>query len=76
MNRGDSPLAIDQKSGGQRVDAAVRRLNLRPDPIHPDELPGLAEAITAEGTLRTTPAFWPDRGGMDGFFAARMIRAA
>ena len=24
MNRGDSPFAIDQKSGGQRVDAAIK----------------------------------------------------
>ena len=26
--------------------------------------------ITAEGALRTRPDFWPERGGMDGFFAA------
>ncbi|WP_084596652.1 RsmB/NOP family class I SAM-dependent RNA methyltransferase [Elioraea tepidiphila] len=47
---------------------------LRRAPIAASELPGLPEAITSEGVLRTTPALWPARGGMDGFFAARMIR--
>lgn len=31
--------------------------------------------ITPEGALRTRPDFWPERGGMDGFFAAALIRA-
>ncbi len=52
-----------------RVAASLRR-----DPIAPAELPGLADAITPKGVLRTTPALWPERGGMDGFFAARLIR--
>ncbi len=34
--------------------------------------PGLG--VTAEGWVRTTPALWPDLGGMDGFFCARFIR--
>ena len=37
-------------------------------------LPGLPEAVTADGTLRTLPSFWPEAGGMDGFFAARLRR--
>jgi 16S rRNA (cytosine967-C5)-methyltransferase len=44
-------------------------------PLTPDELPGLAEAITPAGDLRTLPCHWPARGGMDGFFAARLRRA-
>jgi 16S rRNA (cytosine967-C5)-methyltransferase len=52
-----------------RASAALRR-----DPIAPAELAGLPEAITREGYFRTTPALWPERGGMDGFFAARLIR--
>jgi 16S rRNA (cytosine967-C5)-methyltransferase len=24
--------------------------------------------------LRTHPGLWPERGGMDGFFAARLVR--
>jgi 16S rRNA (cytosine967-C5)-methyltransferase len=34
----------------------------------------LPEALTEEGFLRTHPGLWSDRGGMDGFFAARLIR--
>ena len=47
---------------------------LRHDPFRNDELPGLPEAVTPEGYLRTHPGLWADRGGMDGFFAARLIR--
>lgn len=48
------------------------------DPIDPatrPELDGLdPAAITPEGMLRTLPCHWSDRGGMDGFFAARLKR--
>ncbi len=43
-------------------------------PIEPHEIGGLAEAITPDGDLRTLPCHWADRGGMDGFFAARLVR--
>jgi 16S rRNA (cytosine967-C5)-methyltransferase len=32
----------------------------------------LREFITAEGDLRTLPCHWPDQGGLDGFYAARL----
>ena len=38
------------------------------------ELPDLPEALTPEGFLRTLPGMWAERGGMDGFFAARLIK--
>jgi 16S rRNA (cytosine967-C5)-methyltransferase len=37
-----------------------------------EEIGGLGEAVTRAGDLRTLPSFWADRGGMDGFFAARL----
>ena len=30
--------------------------------------------VTADGDLKTLPSYWPDKGGMDGFFAARLKR--
>lgn len=51
-------------------------LGLAHEPFAPAELPGLPEAITPAGCLRTRPDFWAERGGMDGFFAARFRRAA
>jgi 16S rRNA (cytosine967-C5)-methyltransferase len=46
---------------------AVQRL-----PIAAAEVGGLVELITADGDLRTLPSHLPDRGGMDGFYAARL----
>jgi len=43
-------------------------------PISKSELPGLTEAITKDGDLRTLPSFLAEQGGMDGFFAARLQR--
>ena len=54
--------------------AGLNELHLQPDPIRSDELPGLPQAVTPEGWLRTNPSLWPERGGMDGFFAARFRR--
>jgi 16S rRNA (cytosine967-C5)-methyltransferase len=31
--------------------------------------------LDARGTLRTRPDFWPDRGGIDGFHAALLVKA-
>jgi len=44
------------------------------DPLDPAGWDGLEAAIAADGTLRTLPCHWSERGGMDGFFAARLIR--
>jgi 16S rRNA (cytosine967-C5)-methyltransferase len=55
--------------------AAAAPAGLTPDPIRPEEVPGLEAAITPEGWLRTRPDLWAEQGGMDGFFIAR-FRAA
>jgi 16S rRNA (cytosine967-C5)-methyltransferase len=36
------------------------------------EVGGLVELITADGDLRTLPCHLSDRGGLDGFYAARL----
>ena len=41
-------------------------------PLTPEEFPAIADFITKDGDLRTTPAHWPDIGGMDGFYAVRL----
>ena len=43
-------------------------------PIGAEELPGLREAVTTAGDLRTLPCHWAADGGMDGFYAARLQR--
>jgi len=48
---------------------------LKLDPIRGEEVPGLSEAILPSGALRTRPDYWAARGGMDGFFIARFVKA-
>ncbi len=66
--------SLQPEEGAPRIAAAVAKTGLRHDPFRPDELAALPEALTKEGFLRTHPGLWPDRGGMDGFFAARLIK--
>ena len=66
--------SLQPEEGAPRIARALEKLPFRAAPFTAAELPALAEAITPEGHLRTLPSFWPERGGMDGFFAARLIR--
>lgn len=41
--------------------------------VETPDLPGIvSDWITPQGGLRLRPDYWPDRGGMDGFFIARL----
>ncbi len=69
-----SVCSLEPEEGPARIARALARLPLRHEPFTADELAALPEARTAEGFLRTHPGLWPERGGMDGFFAARLVR--
>ncbi|HET6308988.1 MAG TPA: rRNA cytosine-C5-methylase, partial [Rhodopila sp.] len=66
--------SLQPEEGAPRIAAAVAKTGLRHAPFRPEELSTLPEALTADGFLRTHPGMWPDHGGMDGFFAARLIK--
>lgn len=66
--------SLQPEEGEPRIEAALARGGLRLDPFTAAELAALPESLTPDCFLRTHPGMWPDRGGMDGFFAARMIR--
>ncbi len=66
--------SLQPEEGEARIAAALSRLPLRRAPITADELPPLPQAVSASGDLRTHPGLWAAQGGMDGFFAARLIR--
>jgi 16S rRNA (cytosine967-C5)-methyltransferase len=55
--------------------AKAESAGLRHDAFTSEELAFLPQARTSQGFLRTHPGLWPEQGGMDGFFAARMLRA-
>jgi 16S rRNA (cytosine967-C5)-methyltransferase len=67
--------SLQPEEGAPRlVGGRLAASGLRHDPFRPEEMPGLPGAITPDGFLRTHPGMWPEWGGMDGFFAARLIK--
>lgn len=57
---------------GPGVVAEALRNGWRREPLS-TEIP--SEFITADGDMRTHPGHWPEIGGLDGFYAARLIRS-
>jgi len=65
--------SLQEDEGPARVEAALSHVaGLKRLPIVPSKLPGLGEAITPQGDLRTLPSMWSERGGLDGFYVARL----
>jgi 16S rRNA (cytosine967-C5)-methyltransferase len=60
---------------GQGVVAEAVRKGWRRAPIAQGEIAGADQFLTADGDLRTLPAQWPEIGGLDGFYAARLRRS-
>ena len=65
-----------QPEEGERQIASLlaRGAPFEPVPVAAGELPDLEEAITSQGFVRTLPSQWQERGGLDGFFIARLRR--
>ncbi len=68
--------SLQPEEGPERIaallaqeEAPVRRL-----PVTPEEVWNQAEFLSPEGDLRTLPCHWAESGGLDGFFAARLVR--
>lgn len=70
--------SLDPAEGAPRIAAALARHgDLDRHPVSPATLATLdlpADARTANGDLRLLPCHWAARGGLDGFFIARLIR--
>jgi 16S rRNA (cytosine967-C5)-methyltransferase len=67
--------SLQPREGAERIEALLASgVAAQRVPVGPDELPELAEAITPAGDLRTLPCHWAARGGMDGFYVARLRR--
>ena len=72
--------SLEPEEGEAHIAPILRRNpDVRRLPIEPHEVGGLAECLTPSGDLRTLPChLWgdnPRRSGLDGFFAARLIKA-
>jgi 16S rRNA (cytosine967-C5)-methyltransferase len=67
--------SLEPEEGETQVAALLaRNASLVRAPIHPSEVGGLEELIDANGDLRTLPSHLSDSGGLDGFFASRLMR--
>jgi 16S rRNA (cytosine967-C5)-methyltransferase len=71
--------SLEPEEGQAQIAAALRRNpDVRRLPVAAEEIGGLAECVTPAGDLRTLPShLWgdnPRRSGLDGFFAARLVK--
>ena len=67
--------SLEREEGETQVLAFLRRNpQFRTAPADPGACGAPTEALTGEGWLRILPSMWADRGGVDGFFAARLER--
>lgn len=73
--------SLEPEEGEQQIEALLaRNPNVARAPIAAADVFGQAEFLSPPGDLRTLPQMLPDPdprwGGLDGFFAARLVRAA
>lgn len=69
--------SLQPEEGPERIAAVCEaRADVERMPINPDEIDGFEEAVTRDGDIRTLPCIWPEFGGMDGFYAARLRKKA
>jgi 16S rRNA (cytosine967-C5)-methyltransferase len=74
-----SNCSLDPEEGEQLVEAFLAETpDVALDSIRPGEVAGIEPFVARQGWLRTTPAGLdlgrPENSGLDGFFAARLIR--
>jgi len=72
--------SLEPEEGEQAVSRFLAaEPSMRRAPIEASEVAGLAEIVTAEGDLRTLPCHLPHDdprlGGLDGFYAARLVKS-
>jgi len=69
--------SLEREEGETQIIAFLRRNPaFRTAPAVPAEVGAPDEALTPEGWLRILPSMWAEKGGLDGFFIARLDRIA
>ncbi len=67
--------SLEREEGETQIIAFLRRNPaFRTVPADPAAVGAPPESLTPEGWLRILPSMWAERGGLDGFFAARLER--
>ena len=69
--------SLEREEGETQIIAFLRRNPaFRTAPADPAVVGAPSEALTPEGWLRILPSMWAEKGGLDGFFIARLDRIA
>ncbi len=73
--------SLEPEEGVEQIVALLaRNAAVARKPVTPEEVGGQADFITPDGDLRTLPLHLPDPdprwGGLDGFYAARLVKTA
>ena len=67
--------SLQPEEGPQQIERLLaREAPVRRRPIVAEEIGGLKECLTGDGDLRTFPCHLADTDGLDGFYAARLVR--
>jgi 16S rRNA (cytosine967-C5)-methyltransferase len=72
--------SLEPEEGEQAIAALLaNEASVRRAPVEAGEVAGISEIITADGDLRTLPCHLPHAdprlGGLDGFYAARLVKS-
>jgi 16S rRNA (cytosine967-C5)-methyltransferase len=63
--------SLEPEEGEERIASFLgRRSDFAREPIRAEDVFD-AQFVSTDGDLRTLPCFWAEKGGMDGFYAAR-----
>ena len=69
--------SLEREEGETQVIAFLRRNPaFKTSPAVPSDVGAPDEALTPEGWLRVLPSMWAEKGGLDGFFIARLDRVS
>ncbi|MSP94456.1 MAG: methyltransferase domain-containing protein [Alphaproteobacteria bacterium] len=67
--------SLEPEEGEERIAAFLhKRTDFAREKVKEEEVFD-SQLLTEAGDLKALPSFWPDKGGMDGFFAARLRRS-
>jgi 16S rRNA (cytosine967-C5)-methyltransferase len=70
-----STCSLQPEEGPDRIASALKRHpSLARVPIRAEELFGFKELVTPDGDLRSLPSHLAQLGGIDGFYAARLMK--
>ena len=67
--------SLEAEEGPRQVEALLARGgDVQRSRVDGNEIGGLNQCVTRDGDLRTLPCHLADKGGLDGFYAARLIK--